>query len=229
MATSGPDRWFFDYWSLGYDLELPQRLVYRPVHEAVLRNLRGQHKRRRILDVGCGTGELLGRLRGAFPRDEVIGCDFSAGMLQHAAAKRKAQRLVCGDAGRLPFRDASIDVITSTEAFHWFPDQHQALREFRRVLVPGGRLLLALVTPLRLFSRLAQVGSVLSGQPFYWPTQAETRRKLQKAGFEVETQERIFRFPGLGLQPMLTTAVATGGRRARPAQEKRESLAHQMN
>lgn len=231
MSIRGADQWFFDLWSLGYDFELPQRLAYRPVHEAVLRMLEGHAPRRRILDVGCGTGELLRRMRAALPRDDVVGFDFSAGMLQRAAAKQCAVRLVRGDAGHLPFRDASIDVITSTEAFHWFPDQDQALREFRRVLTPGGRLLLALVTPPLVLSRLADFGSRLSGQPFHWPAQAEMRHRLERAGFQVEAQRHIFRFPGIFLQPTLTCAVRPLGprrrgdaKRARAPQERAASL-----
>ena len=47
-------------------------------------------------------------------------------------------RWIHGDAGRLPFNDGTFDVVTSTEAFHWFPDQDAVLREAYRVLTPEG-------------------------------------------------------------------------------------------
>jgi len=81
------------------------------------------------------------------------------------------------DAGRLPFDDGTFDVVTSTEAFHWFPDRDAVLREAYRVLTPGGRLLLALVSPpARVVSDAFYVGSRLIGEPFYWPL----RRALMK-------------------------------------------------
>jgi SAM-dependent methyltransferase len=207
MSVQAPDQWFFDVWSLGYDLEIPQRFAYRPVHDAVLESLEHEPGRR-VLDVGCGTGELVRRLRESFPRMRVVGCDFSAGMLRRAAAKGGAARWVRGDACRLPFDDGSFDIVTSTEAFHWFPDQDAALREFRRVLVPGGRLLLALaMPPLPVLSALAHAASRLVGQPFYWPTRAEMRRQLERAGLQVEAQRRVVRFPGLLFLPVLTSAV----------------------
>jgi SAM-dependent methyltransferase len=207
MSTEGPDRWFFDVWSLGYDLELPQRLAYRPVHDAVLHTLAADVPRR-VLDVGCGTGELAKRIRQTFPKTTVVGCDFSAGMLQRAAAKGAARHWVQGDACRLPFRNGSFDAVTSTEAFHWFPDQDRALREFHRVLAPGGRLLLALASPpLPVMGSLAEVGARLIGQPFHWPTRVEIRQRLASAGFRVEDQSRVFRFPGLLLMPLLTSAI----------------------
>jgi SAM-dependent methyltransferase len=216
MSRRSADRWFFDAWSLGYDFELPQRLAYRPVHDAVLRGLEttaGQ----RVLDVGCGTGELAKRIRERFPRTVVVGCDFSAGMLRRAGAKGDFAHWVRGDACRLPFRHGAFDVVVSTEAFHWFPDQDAALREFHRVLVPGGRLLLALVTPLAGISSLADVGSRLIGQPFHWPTRLETRQRLERAGFSVEDQQRVLRLPGLFLLPVLTSAVRGDRRRQHPS------------
>lgn len=207
MAERGPNRWFFDAWSRVYDLPLVQLTTYRPVHDAVLRVLR-ETSVRHVLDVGCGTGQLAARMHHELPAASIIGCDFSAGMLRRAAARSDAIEWVRGDAGRLPFRDAGFDAIVSTEAFHWFPDQDEALREFCRVLKPGGRLLLALVnTPTTLVSEVMYAGSRLVGEPFYWPTMAQMRRRVEHAGFTVESQRRIFRVPGFLLPPVLTRAV----------------------
>jgi ubiquinone/menaquinone biosynthesis C-methylase UbiE len=207
MAERGPNRWFFDVWSRIYDLPLVQRATYRPVHNAVLSTLAASGCRR-VLDIGCGTGQLAVRIGAALPQVAVVGCDFSIGMLQHAAARSDAIRWVGGDAGRMPFRDAAFDAVVSTEAFHWFPDQDRALREFYRVLKPGGRLLLALVnTPTALVSEVMHAGSRLVGEPFYWPTTAQMRRRVEHAGFRVERQQRIFRLPGFLLPPVLTQAV----------------------
>ena len=114
-----------------------------------------------------------------------------------------------GDAGRLPFRRAAFDALVSTEAFHWFPDQRAALAEFRRVLRPGGRLLLAVVNPrFALAGRLMQLASRVVGEPFYWPTASEIRRQMEAAGFRVERQVRLFRLPGgILLPPVLTVAT----------------------
>ena len=207
MALAGPKQWFFDNWSLIYDLPLVQRATYRPIHDAVLKAL-AEPRVRRVLDIGCGTGQLATRIKQMLPTTEVIGCDFSAGMLSRAAARRTAVRWTRGDAGRLPFHDGSFDAITSTEAFHWFPDQHAALTEFYRVLKPGGRLLLALVnTPASVISDAFYAGSRLVGQPFYWPTRHDIRARVEAAGFEVLSQRRVFRLPGFLLPPVLTRAL----------------------
>jgi ubiquinone/menaquinone biosynthesis C-methylase UbiE len=216
MAERGPSRWFFDAWSFIYDLPFVQRATYRPVHNAVLPALHAAHTRR-VLDIGCGTGQLAARIRRTLPTVDVVGCDFSAGMLQRAAARSQTIDWVRGDAGRLPFRDGAFDAVVSTEAFHWFPDQDAALAELFRVLAPGGRLLLALVNPpTALVSEVMHAGSRLVGEPFYWPTTGQMRQRVEKAGFQVESQRRIFRLPGFLLPPVLTCAVRpTHTRRAK--------------
>jgi SAM-dependent methyltransferase len=199
---------FFDLWSFFYDAPLVQRLTYRPVHDAVLAALSGARPTR-ILDVGCGTGILSDRLSRTLRGARVVGCDFSTGMLRHAGARGAQVAWVQANALELPFRDASFDAVVSTEAFHWFPDQQCALNEFHRVLVPGGRLLVALINmPVELLTRVGRVGSQLLGEPALWPTRERLRAQAERAGFRIETQRRVYRIPlGLLLPPVLTVAV----------------------
>ena len=208
----GPRRGFFDAWARVYDVPLVQWVTYRPVHDAVLRALR-RHAPVSVLDLGCGTGQLLRRLADELPVGRLVGCDFSAGMLAHATTRlggaRCSPTLIRGDALRLPFRDGAFDAVVSTEAFHWFPDQDAAIAEIGRVLVPGGLLLLAFVNPpLGIVSEAVHVASRLLGTPIHWPTTAALRRKLDHGGFEVLAQRRIFRIPGFLVPPVLTEAVA---------------------
>jgi ubiquinone/menaquinone biosynthesis C-methylase UbiE len=208
----------FDLWSLFYDAPLVQRFTYRPAQDAVLRSLRHADLQR-VLDVGCGTGQLTARLRSELPDAVVVGCDFSRGMLARAAERSPDVGWVQGDAGRLPFADASFDAVCCTEAFHWFPDPERALAEFLRVLAPGGRLRLEVINPpVELLSELTRVGSRLGGQPLYWPTRARLRTWLRRAGFRVESQRAVFRLPASVLLPaVLTSARREGDQLSTPA------------
>jgi SAM-dependent methyltransferase len=204
----GPQRRFFDLWSLVYDAPLVQRLTYRPVQDAVLKAL-APDPPARILDVGCGTGNLAHRLSREFADSRVVGCDFSRGMLRRARASSPSLALAQADAGHLPFADGSFDAVVSTEAFHWFPDPDAALAAFHRLLAPRGRLLVAFVNPpFEVISRASRVVSALAGEPLRWPTPAALRRQIEAAGFEVAAQRRIFRLPAPVLfPPVLTEAV----------------------
>jgi ubiquinone/menaquinone biosynthesis C-methylase UbiE len=207
-GTAGVSPLIFDLWSHFYDAPWLQRLTYRPVHDAILRALR-ESPEQRTLDIGCGTGLLAVRLRHELPEAFVVGCDFSHGMLRRARGRSRDVAWIRGNAMRLPFGDHSFDVVVSTESFHWIPDQEVALAEFFRVLAPGGRLLVALLTPpLELLSQAARVGSRLLGKPVTWPTRRRMRDQVRAAGFRVTSQTRIHRIPaGLMLPPVLTVAT----------------------
>ena len=202
----------FDLWSSIYDLPLVQRVVYRPEHDAVLAAL-GPLACRRILDLACGTGQLGARLVRERPGAQIVGYDFSTGMLRQAAARVPAvAALVRGDAAALPFAAATFDAVVTTEAFHWFPDQGAALREVARVLRPDGRLVLTIVTPpFRLVSDAAALGSRLLGQRLHWPSPRELRDLFKASGLAVETQRYLLRLPGaLMFPPTITVARPTG-------------------
>lgn len=98
----------------------------------------------RVLDVGCGTGNLILSMRERWPLLRCWGVDLCGEMLEVGKAKlgRAGGRppLVQGRAERLPFAEGSFDLVISCNSLHFVPDPAQALSEFRRVLRPGGRL-----------------------------------------------------------------------------------------
>ncbi len=98
----------------------------------------------RALDVGCGPGNLTGELgRACGPDGVALGLDISAPLLERAAAAESAANtgFLRADARELPFHDGVFDVVTSIANVHNVPEPDRALREFVRVLAPGGRLL----------------------------------------------------------------------------------------
>ena len=97
----------------------------------------------RVLDIACGTGLLLKNLAERDDHPALIGIDRVPAMLD--AAKEnigQAATLLEGEAENLPFDDARFDLITSTNALHYFPDATAALQEMRRVISPGGNLVI---------------------------------------------------------------------------------------
>lgn len=150
--------------------------------------------RGRVLEVAVGTGSnvLL------FPPDvTVTGIDVSPGMLAEArrrlADAGRTATLLEADAQRLPFDDASFDTVVCALALCSIPDPAAAIREMRRVLVPGGTLLLldhvaSSWPPLRWAQRLVELGSVpFAGEHF-------TRRQrplVEAAGFTIDEAERL--------------------------------------
>lgn len=108
----------------------------------LLRQVYPGHHDLHILDAGCGTGAALRYLE---PFGAVTGCDFEPLALDFCR-QRGLTRLYQGDVLRLPFGDGRFDLITSFDVLYHqnVGDYRQALREFHRVLKPGGRVLLRL-------------------------------------------------------------------------------------
>ena len=99
----------------------------------------------RVLDVGCGTGYLLGGLAGRYPHAQVlIGVDAAPAMVKVAATQATDLRvgLSVAVAEALPFPAGAFDLVVSTTSFDHWSDQQQGLAECHRVLTPGGRLVL---------------------------------------------------------------------------------------
>jgi ubiquinone/menaquinone biosynthesis C-methylase UbiE len=133
---------FFDVWSRFYRSG-PFGLALRRIQRKAIERLDVQPGDV-VLDLGCGPGD--GAAFIAERGGVTVGLDYSQGMLGHAArVPALSGKLLRGDAGRLPFADASFDKIICTNSFHHYPEHLAALREMRRVLKKGG--VLSLVDP----------------------------------------------------------------------------------
>lgn len=103
--------------------------------------LAGIQRSDRLLDLACGTGDIVFAGVAAGARSGV-GLDITYRMLELAACRRPSNvALVAGDMLALPFHDGRFDVVTTGYGLRNVPDLTQAIREIRRVLAPGGRLL----------------------------------------------------------------------------------------
>lgn len=97
----------------------------------------------RILDFGCGDGTLLEALMSSGHRPEsLVGADFSRGELACARVRLDSSdiALCLADGQRLPFRDASFDIVCAHLVLMLLPKIDTCLKELARVLKPGGRL-----------------------------------------------------------------------------------------
>jgi ubiquinone/menaquinone biosynthesis C-methylase UbiE len=137
----------FEQWARTYDRSALQGVFFDRVHDALvqalrplLRDVAAPH----VLDVGCGTGRLLARLRTEFPDAELSGIDVTPGMIEVARGKPElaGMRLEVASAAALPFEDARFDAALSTMSFHHWDDQKAGLRGVARVLRPRAPLLL---------------------------------------------------------------------------------------
>jgi len=168
-----------------------------------------------LLDVACGTGLMAAaaaRILGT--ADTITGLDPSEGMLA-VARRRLPARFVTGRAEALPFADGAFDFLTMGYALRHVTDLQTAFREFRRVLRPGGRVLILEVTKpanqtgarlfelyfrrlypffARVFTRSRPTGAMMT---YFWETMDACVRpgavleELRAAGFGQASRQRM--------------------------------------
>jgi len=127
----------------------------------------------KVLDVATGTGDLA--IEAASRGAEVIGSDFSEGMLERARAKAPSIRFEQGDALGLTYADDTFDAATVGFGARNFADLEQGLREMTRVVRPGGKVVvLEITTPQKpplstffslWFDRIVPLVGRLAGDP----------------------------------------------------------------
>ena len=93
----------------------------------------------KVLDVGCGTGEITKRLKELFPKATFTGIDLVESHLELARRNVDATFQI-GDALDMPFDDASFDLVVCRHLVQAVPDAPRVFAEMKRVLKPGGRM-----------------------------------------------------------------------------------------
>ncbi|GMV96700.1 MAG: hypothetical protein AMXMBFR83_10620 [Phycisphaerae bacterium] len=142
----------FEAWAGTYDRSLLNRFLFMPGYRMFLEELWRWRSASGgpfdLLDVGCGTGTFAAMLAASPLEARIVGLDYAPAMCALAARKARAAgahgrvRHVAADSEHLPFGDGSFDAVTCSNSFHHYPHQQQVIREMRRVLRPGGRLML---------------------------------------------------------------------------------------
>jgi demethylmenaquinone methyltransferase/2-methoxy-6-polyprenyl-1,4-benzoquinol methylase len=182
-----------DVLSLGQD-----RLWRRAVVEAA-----AAEPGHRILDIAAGTGTSSEPF--ADSGADVVPADFSLGMLRVGHRRRSDLGFTAADAMRLPFADASFDVVTMSFGLRNVADPDVALREFLRVTRPGGRLVVCefsrptngavrTIYAKYLMRSLPAIARRVSSDPesyvylaetiAAWPDQRELAERVAAAGWE---------------------------------------------
>ena len=166
---TAPGVWHENYWFRRHEAAYEQLLTYASV--------------RRLLEIGCGEG--YGTARFAAVADDVIGLDYDAVTVRHAAARYPGPAFLRANLAALPVRAEAVDVVAALQVIEHVWDHPQFVRECRRVLRPGGVLLLT--TPNRLtFSP----GRGTPTNPFHTHefTAAELSGLLTRSGFAVDVR-----------------------------------------
>lgn len=142
----------FERWAATYDRSPLNYFLFRPAYRVTLEAIAEWHAANprpfRVLDIGCGTGELALLLARTDWPVEVIGLDYAPAMTQQARAKAEQfgvganVKFVAGDSEFLPFASGAFDFVSCSNSFHHYPAQARVVSRVHTLLNPGGRFLL---------------------------------------------------------------------------------------
>ncbi len=180
----------FNTWAPHYDFSLFQWWM-KKFHRKVLAEV-DAHKKAKLLDLSCGTGELLRELAKTKPLLSLHGVDIAENMLAIAKQKVPSAKFYQMDVHHLELKDNLFDYVVSTEAFHHYPDQRKALSEMVRVCKPGGKVMIADINFFssllnRLFEKIEPGCVHINSRKEMW-------KLFEEAGLQDIHQERTFLF-----------------------------------
>jgi trans-aconitate methyltransferase len=170
---------------MSWDAERYQtRHSYVFKHGAGLVELLDPKTGERILDLGCGSGQLTAKIAevGAIVR----GIDQSPDMIAQARANYPAIEFSVGDATSFEL-PAPVDAVFSNAVLHWVKDAPAAIDCVHRALKPGGRFVMEMGGKGNIGTLMAAVGEVAGelDSPWFYPSVGEYAALLEHAGFEV--------------------------------------------
>jgi len=131
----------FDNWANDYDLPLTQWYFSQTSNQIL--NYLNQNDFN-LIDIGCGTGELLRKIAKTYPKAKLFGCDISSKMIKKAKAKNsfKASSFFVCAADKIPVKNQAFDYAICSHSLHHHPNANNTIRETWRILAKNGVLIL---------------------------------------------------------------------------------------
>jgi len=223
MVTPSPEatsRSTYETWH--QDVHSEAAVADRPWHTLVFRHLRADDLAgRRILEIGCGRGELVRHLLGeAIGPRHLVAADFAQSAVQFGRQRTQDAQgglvsWAVGSIQNIPVADATFDTVISCETIEHVVEPLKALREIQRVLCRGGRLLLTTpnyLGPMGLYRGYLRVRGrryTEGGQPICHLTSIpRTLVWLRRAGLTVRAVDAVGHYlPWPGRPPLVSPVL----------------------
>jgi SAM-dependent methyltransferase len=153
----------YDNWAAARQKELRagEKLPHRYVEKPAMRKLLPRLEGKKVLLLGCGTGE-ESQLLAEFGASDMTGVDLSKESIRLAAGTYPDVQFIVGDMHALDFTDESFDFIYSSLTLHYSDRPEHVYKELYRILKPGGQLQFSVGHPMRWASERIEIDGVTS-------------------------------------------------------------------
>ncbi|WP_051569356.1 class I SAM-dependent methyltransferase [Alkaliphilus transvaalensis] len=185
----------WDFWALHYEKLWVQKVSLTPTRREVIKLLEGILKKGnqyKILDVGCGIGQLLREIKDHFEGFdlELVGVDFSKEMIERAKVSRDTIVYHHLDVNEIDTLDSSFDIIICTHSFPYYENQEGAITDFKQLLKGDGSLILAQASQNNFYDQIAMFFVKFTTGKAKYPSVKEISQMVSSQ-FSIEDTIRI--------------------------------------
>lgn len=166
-------------WVQKYSLGPTRREV-----ESIVLPLLAQNQDIKILDIGCGTGQLVGEISQTYAAVDYLGIDVTSEMIDIAKANNPGERIRFANVGVDDFVcEGQFDLILCTHAFPYFPNKAQAMQKMHALCKDGGMVIIVSSSTNNLKDLLANLIVKTQTSRAQYPSIAQMKRMFESAGF----------------------------------------------
>lgn len=188
----------WNFWAAKYDKLWVQKYSLKPTRNYILSSISQNHKSDdniKVLDLGCGPGELIEELNSQFNNIDIIGIDFSEGMLEVSKRKNPYATHIKMDVADLYKLKGEFDIIICTHSLPYYKEPKKVMVELNRLLKDDGKILMGFASGDNLYDKLSLSFVKLTTGPANYPSD-EKFRELIIPNLQVEKlkiiKEKLF-------------------------------------
>lgn len=176
----------WNFWAAKYDKLWVQKYSLKPTRdyilEAVSQNI---NRKSKILDLGCGPGELIRELFNKYEDVDITGVDFSEGMLQVSKSRNPKAKHIKMDVSKLHKINEKFDLIICTHSLPYYKEPKKVMKELNRLLNDEGKVFIGFASGNSFYDKFILSFVKLTTGPANYPSDIKFR-KLIRPYFTVE-------------------------------------------
>lgn len=179
----------WNFWAKNYDKLWVQKYSLRPTREMILKLIEEDNKEdsgAKVLDLGCGPGEIISLLEDKYEKFNITGIDFSEEMLKVSRARNFKARHIHLDVKDLGKLKEKFNIIICTHSFPYYKDMDKVILDLNRLLEDDGKLYIAFASGNNFYDKFALSFVKLTTGFANYPSDTEFRKIVSKS-FEVDS------------------------------------------
>ena len=179
----------WDFWAKSYDKLWVQKYSLRPTREYI-KSLFNNSEPAKVLDLGCGPGELINELIEINPNLDIVALDFSKAMINISRTKNPKAKHILMDVGDLNKLEDKFNIIISTHSFPYYKEPKKVMENLYNLLENNGQIHIGFASGDSLYDKIALFFVKFTTGPANYPSDTEFKELIETL-FTVESLEII--------------------------------------